>query len=221
MTITCLTVFKRHWLIRHLLCVWLLATLSSAWLTQAQAATPTILVFGDSISAAYGINPEQGWVRMLQTRLTLTKYDYQVVNASISGETTGGGLARLPAALQRYMPVIVVVELGGNDALRGYPLERIRANLSQILALCQTAQIEALVLPIRIPPNYGFDYSEGFFALFGQVAGEYGVAISPFLLEGIAGVTGMMQADGIHPKAHSQPQLLDNVWPALLPLLSR
>lgn len=206
---------------RHLLGAFLCASLAPLALAETQGATSkTILIFGDSISAAYGINPEPGWARLLQTRLAQKAYDYHVVNASISGETTSGGLARLPAALRRYAPAIVVVELGGNDALRGYPLERISDNLSQMLALCRTAQTQALVLPMRIPPNYGFDYSEGFFALFGRVADSYGVPVSPFFLDGIAGVVGMMQDDGIHPTARSQVQLLDNVWPVLQPLLS-
>ena len=180
----------------------------------------TILVLGDSISAAYGINPKQGWVHRLQQRLTRNNYDYTVVNASISGETTGGGLARLTHALHRHKPAIVVVELGGNDALRGYPLARISDNLSRILSLCHQVGAKTLLLPMRIPPNYGLEYSEAFFALFQQLAQDLGVAITPFFLEGVGAVSQLMQDDGIHPKAIAQERLLDNMWPELKTLLS-
>jgi acyl-CoA thioesterase-1 len=187
--------------------------------TPATAEERTILVLGDSISAAYGIEPEQGWVQLLQDRLDAKAPGYSVVNASISGETTGGGLARLPGALERHEPEVVIVELGGNDGLRGYPITRIRDNLARMVELAQDAGARVLLVGMLIPPNYGDRYLEAFRGAFREVADDAGVPLIPFLLEGIATDDGLMQEDGIHPEAEAQPMLLENLWPALARML--
>ena len=187
--------------------------------TPATAEERTILVLGDSISAAYGIEPEQGWVQLLQDRLDATAPEYSVVNASISGETTGGGLARLPGALERHEPEVVIVELGGNDGLRGYPIARIRSNLARMVELSQDAGARVLLVGMLIPPNYGQRYLEAFRDTFRDVAENAAVPLVPFLLDGIATDDGMMQEDGIHPEADAQPMLLENLWPALARML--
>ena len=181
----------------------------------------TLLVLGDSISAAYGIQREQGWVTQLESRLETREPAWRVVNASISGETTGGGLARLPAALAAHDPDLVVIELGGNDALRGYPLERIRDNLDALVRLVLEAGRDVLLVGMEIPPNYGPRYTAGFAGLFKEVAETHQVALVPFLLEQVALSPGLMQADGIHPTAEAQALLLDTLWPHLEPLLDR
>ena len=185
------------------------------------AAPPTILVFGDSISAAYGIRVEEGWVALLQKRLAKQGYGYRVVNASVSGETTGGGASRLARALELQKPVIVVVELGGNDGLRGLPLVEVRKNLETMADQAHDAGVRMVVLGMRIPPNYGQQYTERFHALFGDVAQRYSLPYVPFLLEGVAFNDKLMQHDGIHPTAEAQSRLLDAVWVALEPLLKR
>jgi acyl-CoA thioesterase-1 len=188
----------------------------------ARAETPVILVFGDSISAGYGLaHVDQGWVALLQTRLKQQEYGYRVVNASVSGETTAGGLARLPRALKLHQPKIVILELGGNDGLRALPIAQMRANLTQMAALSAAAGAKVLLLGMRMPPNYGPDYTEQFRAVFSDLAREQKLPLVPFLLNGIALTPALMQADGIHPDELGQPKLLDNVWPALVPLLRR
>jgi acyl-CoA thioesterase-1 len=189
--------------------------------TASGASQPTLLVYGDSISAAYGIQRADGWVEKLAVRLTDTHPDWQVVNASVSGETTSGGLARLPSTLATHSPAIVVLELGGNDALRGYPLERIRGNLDRMVTLARDAGSAVLLVGMQIPPNYGQPYVEGFAALFRDVAGAQDVPLVPFLLEGVALAPGLMQDDGIHPTAAAQPLMLETIWPVLEPLLAR
>jgi acyl-CoA thioesterase-1 len=189
---------------------------------SAQAETPVILVFGDSISAGYGLaRVEQGWVALLQTRLKDQEYGYQVVNASVSGETTAGGLARLPRALLLHQPKIVILELGGNDGLRALPVAQMRANLVRMVDLAAAAGAEVLLLGMRMPPNYGPDYTEQFRLSYSDVARDKKLPLVPFLLNGIALFPNLMQADGIHPNELGQPKLLDNVWPALKPLLHR
>jgi len=185
------------------------------------APRPTLLVLGDSISAAYGIQREQGWVTHLETRLSALDPAWKVVNASVSGETTGGGLARLPAALETHDPAVVVIELGGNDALRGYPLPRIRDNLDDLVRLARDAGREVLLVGMQIPPNYGPRYSQGFSAMFQEVAERHEVPLVPFLLQEVALAPGMMQDDGIHPTADAQPLMLETLWPHLEPLLAR
>jgi acyl-CoA thioesterase-1 len=198
-----------------------LLVLIVAWV-PAQAEAPVILVFGDSISAGYGLTRvEQGWVELLRTRLKEQGYGYTVVNASVSGETTAGGLARLPRALQLHHPKIVVLELGGNDGLRALPVAQMRANLTQMVELSVAAGAKVLLLGMRIPPNYGPDYTEQFRQSFSQVANAGKVPLVAFLLNDIALTPGLMQDDGIHPNAQGQPKLLGNVWPALQPLLQK
>ena len=193
-----------------------LALLSTA---PAQALGGVILVLGDSLSSAYGLDVDDGWVHLLQERLQESQAGYRVVNASITGDTTKGGTTRLPRALDEHRPDIVVVELGGNDGLRGLPLSVTRANLERIIVDAQSAGARVLLLGMRLPPNYGPAYSNAFHAIYEELANQYQASRVPFLLEGVGGVDEMMQADGIHPRAAAQPVMLDNVWPHLKPLL--
>jgi acyl-CoA thioesterase-1 len=186
----------------------------------AKAETPVILVFGDSISAGYGLaRVEQGWVTLLRTRLKDEDYGYQVVNASVSGETTAGGLARLPRALDLHQPKIVILELGGNDGLRALPIAQMRANLVRMVDLASAAGAKVLLLGIRMPPNYGPEYTEQFRLCYSDLARDKKLPLVPFLLNDVAQSPDLMQADGIHPNELGQPKLLANVWPALKPLL--
>ncbi len=189
---------------------------------SANAGTPVILVFGDSISAGYGLpRVEQGWVALLQAKLKSQGSGYQVVNASVSGETTAGGLARLPRALGLHHPAIVILELGGNDGLRALPVAQMRANLTRMAELSAGAGAKVLLLGMRMPPNYGPEYTAQFGRVYTEVAHDQKLAIVPFLLDGIALSPDLMQADGIHPSPSGQPKLLENVWPALRPMLER
>lgn len=187
-------------------------------LTQ-QAAAQTLLVVGDSISAALGLDTSQGWVALLQKRLADEGYDYRVVNASISGDTSAGGLARLPALLAEEKPALVVIELGGNDGLRGMAPAQLQQNLASMAQKARAEGAKVLLLGIQLPPNYGPRYIEAFSRVYGAVAAQEKTALVPFFLEGVGGVQGMMQADGIHPALAAQPRLLENVWPTLKPLL--
>ncbi|MDR5865581.1 arylesterase [Halomonas koreensis] len=191
--------------------LWLLAAAPAG-----AAERPVVLVMGDSLSAAYGIEREAGWVHLLAERLDGAA---RVVNASISGETSGGGAARLPALLRQHAPDIVLLELGGNDGLRGLPPGQLHANLAAMIEASRGAGAEVLLLGIDIPPNYGPAYRDAFTGVFRELAERHAVPLVPFLLEGVALNDALMQADGIHPKAAAQPALLDNVWPALAPLL--
>ena len=186
----------------------------------AFAGPPTILVLGDSLSAAYGLRTEEGWVALLERRLVQAGLDYRVVNASISGDTTGGGLTRLPQALERHRPHLVVIELGANDGLRGLPFREIEANLTAQIGLARAAGAQVLLVGVRLPPNYGAAYTEGFQASLRKVAEAEAVPLAPDLLAGVAEDRQLMQADGLHPKAEAQSVLLDNVWPEIEPLLS-
>ncbi len=192
-----------------------------AALAQAHAGDPRILVLGDSLSAAYGIPLERGWVNLLQARLKTEGYGYEVVNASVSGDTTGAALTRLPRALELHQPAIVIVELGGNDGLRGTPVAQMQRNLASIIEKARAVDAEVVVTGIMIPPNYGAEYTARFSAVYTSLVDEFEVALVPFILDGIALEPSLMQADGIHPTAAAQPRILDNVWPALQPLLSR
>lgn len=194
---------------------WLL-TILLLWAGSAGAASTTLLVMGDSLSAAYGIEREAGWVSLLRGRLG---DDIEVVNASISGETTAGGVARLPGLLGRYAPDIVLLELGGNDGLRGLPPGQMRTNLASMIEASQEAGAQVLLLGIQVPPNYGQAYTDAFRRVFHQLADEHDVPLVPFLLDGIALEARLMQDDGIHPTAAAQPRILDNVWPELKKLL--
>lgn len=172
----------------------------------------TLLVVGDSISAAYGLEMERGWVALLQQRLTARGLSYQVVNASISGDTSAGGRNRLPALLRQHQPSLVVIELGGNDGLRGLPLANLQDNLRTMVQLAKQQDAQVILLGMRIPPNYGARYTEGFYQVFQKVAEQESVPVVDFFLENVGGVPGMVQADGIHPTEQAQPILLDNAW---------
>jgi acyl-CoA thioesterase-1 len=186
---------------------------------SAGAWGKTILVFGDSLSAAYGIAAQRGWVALLAGRLQRERLDYSVVNASISGETTAGGLARLPRALAREKPAVLILELGANDGLRGLDLAEMERNLRAMIAMARGARAQVLLVGMRIPPNYGPDYAGDFAGAFARVARIEGVPLVPFLLEGIAADLDNFQSDRIHPTEAAQPALLENVWKPLRPLL--
>lgn len=188
-------------------------------LPAAAAAAPAILVYGDSLSAGYGIAQERGWVALLEGRLKREGFDYSVVNASISGEITRGGLERLPQTLTRTHPAVLILELGANDGLRGLPIAQMKANLGRMIELAKKARARVLLVGMKLPPNYGPDYTRAFESAFGELARRYRVALVPFLLQGIAAHEALFQPDGLHPTAAVQPVLLDNVWPALRPLL--
>jgi len=186
----------------------------------AVAAARTLLILGDSLSAGYGIPSGQGWVRLLQERLEQQPGDWSVVNASISGETTDGGLRRLPALLERYQPAVVVIELGGNDGLRGFPPELIENNLARMIELTREAGAQAVLVGMQMPPNYGPRYTRAFADIYPRLSDRYNLPLVPFFLDGIYDRDDLMQADGIHPNADAQPRLLDNIWPVLAPLLA-
>ncbi|MEC8860369.1 MAG: arylesterase [Pseudomonadota bacterium] len=189
---------------------------TAAW---AESEPGVVLVFGDSLSAAYRMDEEQGWVALLQQRVDNNGLDWQVQNASVSGETTSGGLARLPAVLDSTQPDILILELGGNDGLRGLPVPTIRANLQQMIELSQQAGARVMLVGIQIPPNYGPRYTQPFYDQYQALADQYGTTLIPFLLDGIADQPGLMQDDGIHPRAEAQGMIVDIVWPVLLPML--
>lgn len=188
---------------------------------SAHAATKqqTILVFGDSLSAAYGIPREQGWVTLMQQRIKQQGLPYDVVNASISGETTSGGLSRFKQALQSAKPSIVLIELGANDGLRGLPVKDMRSNLSSIVEASRAAGAKPVLIGMMIPPNYGPQYTQAFNGTFTELAHANKLPLVPFLLEGVAGKAELNQDDGVHPLAQAQPALLENVWKVLEPLL--
>nr|WP_290695947.1 arylesterase [Halomonas sp. UBA3074] len=201
--------------------VLLIVTFASTTINAApndSAHSPSLLVMGDSLSAAYGIEREEGWVNLLADRL---EGEVQVINASISGETTSGGLQRFADILGQQQPDIVLIELGGNDGLRGLSPNQMQANLATIIEQSQEADARVLLLGIDIPPNYGQAYRDAFTGVFHSLAEEYDVPLVPFLLEDIALNDALMQSDGIHPTADAQPIILDNVWPALEPLLEK
>jgi len=179
----------------------------------------TVLVLGDSLSAAYRMPVEQGWVSLLQQRLVSDMPGYQVVNASISGETSQGGLSRLPGLLQQYRPDLVVIELGANDGLRGTPPARLRQNLRTLIELSQQAGAQVMLLGIRLPPNYGPAYNAQFEVIFSELSAEMKVGLVPFFMARVALKPALMQSDGLHPNARAQPVLLDTVWPRLQPIL--
>lgn len=196
--------------------------LAIAWgvvLAGAASAAPTILVVGDSISAGYGLPPNTGWAVLLQQRLAEQGYPHRVVNASISGDTTAGGRARLAALLAQHRPVITVIELGGNDGLRGSSLDAMRDDLDAMVVAAQKAGSRVLLVGMQLPPNYGPAYVRGFDAIYGDLAKARHVALVPFLFEGFGDDNTLFQADRIHPVAAAQSRLLDNVWRELKPLL--
>ncbi|MET1077345.1 MAG: arylesterase [Pseudomonas sp.] len=197
---------------------WLVWTLA-LWLWAQGATAGTVLVVGDSISAALGLETRQGWVNLLQERLQRQGLPHRVVNASISGDTSAGGLARLPTLLAAHRPNLVVLELGGNDGLRGQPPAQLQQNLAAMIELSRASGAQVLLLGMRLPPNYGERYIQAFAQVFADVAQQHSVTLVPFFLEGVGGVPGMMQADGVHPALIAQPRLLENAWPKLEPLL--
>ena len=208
----------RRALLRHCSLLVLAAGPAGAW----AASRGPLLVVGDSLSAEYGLERGSGWVALLQQRLVREKTGIDVVNASISGDTTAGGRSRLPALLAQHKPGIVVLELGGNDALRGLPLKTTEANLSAMAQAAKAAGARVLIVGMQVPPNYGQKYAQDFAGLFANVARTEGAALVPFFLAGIADgpdAERLFQGDRIHPNAQAQARMLDNVWPALKPLL--
>ena len=205
------------------LCLCALSVLIAVGSAAGQAASPTrtVLVVGDSLSAEFGLPRDTGWVSRLSGRLARQERQYSVVNASISGDTTSGGRARLPRLLQTVEPDIVVIELGGNDGLRGLDLEQMRDNLQAMIEACRAAHARVLLVGVRIPPNYGRDYSERFFQTFASLAARNRVELVPFLMDGFADRLELFQADRIHPNQQAQERMLDNVWTRLLPMLRR
>jgi acyl-CoA thioesterase-1 len=189
--------------------------------SAASAAAGTVLVYGDSLSAAYGIGQKDGWVNLLGGRLQQRNRDYSVVNASISGETTAGGAARIEDALGRFKPDVIVVALGGNDGLRGLPVKEMKTNLGRIVRAAQSRGARVLVVGMRIPPNYGPKYTQAFFDAFAEVARETKSGYVPFMLEGVADNRELFLPDQIHPTAAAQPLMLDTVWKGLEPLLRK
>ncbi|MFB4393524.1 MULTISPECIES: arylesterase [unclassified Pseudomonas] len=197
---------------------WLSAGLALYCLAQS-AAAGTLLVVGDSISAGFGLDTRQGWVSLLQKRLQEQGFDDKVVNASISGDTSAGGQARLPALLAEHKPHLVVLELGGNDGLRGQPPQQLQQNLASMIDRSRAAGAKVVLLGMRLPPNYGVRYTTAFAQVYEQLATQKQVPLVPFFLEGVGGVPELMQADGIHPAQGAQQRLLENAWPAIKPLL--
>ena len=193
------------------------------WPVALCAGAPnTLLVVGDSLSAEYGIARGSGWVALLAAQLAKDKPQWQVVNASISGDTTAGGLARLPALLEQHRPQVAVIELGGNDALRGFSLKMTESNLTRMVLACRKAKAAVLLVGMQVPPNYGADYAQAFSQLFKTISQQQHISLVPFLLQGVtdaADATALFQADRIHPKAEAHPQILANVWPVLKKLL--
>ena len=188
---------------------------------QAAGADDTLLVFGDSLSAGYGLAPDQGWASLLQPRLASRGYGQRVVNASVSGETTSGGRSRLPRALDQHHPAVVILEMGANDGLRGLPLATASANLGAMIDAIKASKAQVLLVGVELPPNYGPAYTSAFRKMYADLARQHHVALVPFLMEGVALDPRLMQADGLHPNAAGQPRLLDTVWKALQPLLGR
>ncbi|WP_454690025.1 arylesterase [Achromobacter aloeverae] len=197
------------------------ATGQTAPAAPGSAATRIILVLGDSLSAEYGVARGSGWVPLLQKRLDEKNLGYRTINASISGDTTSGGVTRLPALLAQHHPAVVIIELGSNDALRGLQLNMTERNLRTLAEESKKAGAKVVLVGMQIPPNYGRDYTTRFAALFPKIARETQSSLVPFLLDGIATDRELFQADGLHPNEAGQPKLLDNVWPALAPLLKK
>lgn len=197
----------------------LTALLMLSTTTSAYSAPKTVLVLGDSLSAEYGLARGAGWVALMEQRLKAQKVDATIVNASISGETTSGGRSRLPALLTKYKPSVVVIELGANDGLRGLPVAAAEANLRAMSQEATGAGAKLLLVGMRMPPNYGRDYGDKFFALYPNLAKEFKASLVPFMFEGIADKPQLFQADRLHPLAEAHPVILGNIWPQLFPLI--
>ena len=188
---------------------------------QTSLQTPIILVLGDSLSASFGIDHSNGWVSLLEQKLINNYYNYHIVNASISGETTHGGLQRLPKLLAKYQPRLVIIELGGNDGLRGLSIEMIKSNLQTMISKTAETHADILLVGMRLPPNYGKLYTESFYQMYVDLGQDNKIPVVPFLLDGIATNDNLMQSDGIHPRVEAQPLILKNVWNKLKPLLAQ
>ena len=188
--------------------------------TSQFAKADTLLVYGDSLSAAYGMEQSQGWVNLLSQRLALEHPHYEVINASVSGETTGGGVTRLPKTLQIHQPDIIIIELGGNDGLRGYPIYKIRDNLRKMINSSADFEAKILLVGMVLPPNYGRRYTSAFEGAYSDLASEFDIPFVPFLLDGVTTERDLIQRDGIHPTPEAQPKLVEDIWPTLLPLLT-
>lgn len=198
------------------ICLLALSNLASA----ADSVKHNILVVGDSISAAYGIQPELGWVSLLSGKIAQQKNGYQVINASVSGDMTSNGLNRLPELLRKHQPTIVIIELGGNDGLRGVSLKLIQSNLQQLVKQSKASGARVLLAGMRIPPNYGARYAEAFHQIYHDVARQNDIELVPFILDGVGGNGALMQSDGIHPTAQAQSIILSHVWNSLQPMLN-
>lgn len=199
----------------------ILLSLLLSVVTLPAIAKNTILVVGDSLSAAYGMQQEQGWTQLLQQRLHDNHYDYQLVNASISGDTTSNGLVRLPQVLKKYQPALVLIELGGNDGLRGLPLSVIKQNLDKMISLAKQSGGQVVLIGVRLPPNYGPAYTQGFQQIYLDLTAENHVFLIPDLLQKVEQNQDYFQSDGIHPKAAAQPLLLETVWGSIQDKLSK
>jgi acyl-CoA thioesterase-1 len=198
-----------------------LLALTVVCLPAARGAEQTIVVVGDSLSSGYGIAAEQSWVSMLEDRLQAEGYGYTIVNASIAGDTSAGGLSRLPRLLEKHDPSLVVIELGGNDGLRGQPVAVLRANLAKMIELSKQSGADVVLAGIQIPPNYGTTYTQALAAVYPELAEQYGAPLIDFILEDVALNRELMQPDGIHPNAAGQKVVFGNVWRVLGPLLAR
>jgi len=199
--------------------MWLMSAGLALYCLAQSATAGTVLIVGDSISAGFGLDTRYGWASLLQTRLRQEGFDDKVVNASISGDTSAGGQARLPALLAAHKPAVVVLEWGGNDGLRGQPPAQLRQNLASMVDQSRQAGAKVLLLGMQLPPNYGVRYTTAFAKVYEELAKDKQVALVPFFLEGVGGVPELMQADGIHPAQGAQQRLLENAWPVLKPLL--
>ncbi|MGA9852912.1 MAG: arylesterase [Gammaproteobacteria bacterium] len=204
-------------MLKHILFIGLLCFASTVWAEPP----PVILVMGDSLSAAYGIETSQGWVALLAERLKTRGYGYSVINASVSGDTSAQGLTRLPMELAQHKPAIVILELGANDGLRGLPTGAMQQNLAQMITLSKQGGASVLLLGILLPPNYGPEYTQKFAAVYPRLAEKYHLPLVPFLLAGVAERRDWLQGDGMHPLAVGEPRVLENVWKKLEPLLQR
>lgn len=198
---------------------WMLGALLAAAAATAHSAPKTVLVLGDSLSAEYGLARGSGWVSLLEQKLRAEKIDAAIVNASISGETTSGGRSRLPALLDQYKPALVVIELGANDGLRGLPVPAAEANIRAMVELARKNQARVLLVGMRMPPNYGRDYTNRFFNMYQTVSTQLKAPLVPFMLEGVAEKPALFQADRLHPTAQAHPAILANIWPKFLPLV--
>lgn len=199
----------------------LLSMVFVAWSSQVLAANLVILVFGDSLSAGYGLAQHQGWVSLLEKKIDTEHYPYTVINASISGETTSGGLSRFASTLAKTRPSIVILELGANDGLRGLPVKNMANNLQSMVEQSKKAGAKILLLGMKIPPNYGPKYSQSFSETYTQLSKDQKVSLVPFMLENVAAKRELIQDDGLHPNLHGQPIILENIWPSLKPLLKK